>query len=219
MKELLFWILLTMVLTFCSCQQKSSKSIDTRPNIILFLVDDLGWQDTSVPFWTDTTPNNQKYHTPAMEKFASEGMIFTQAYACAVCSPTRVSLMSGMNAARHRVTNWTLRRGINSVADPENLLTPNWNLNGAQPTDSIESSVYITPMPQILKSNGYFTIHCGKAHFGAIGTPGENPLNFGFDVNIAGHAAGAPGSYHGLKNFSSAWRGGNHTWDVPGLEK
>jgi len=202
-----------------SCQMADKEVEKPQNNIILFLVDDLGWQDTSEPFWTDTTDNNRKYHTPNMEKLAAQGMKFTQAYACAVCSPTRVSLLSGMNAARHRVTNWTLQRGKNSVREPENLKIPAWNLNGVQACDSIEQSVFVTPLPQILKDHGYFTIHCGKAHFGAISTPGENPQSLGFDVNIAGHAAGGPGSYQGEHNFSAAWRGGGPTWDVPGLEK
>jgi arylsulfatase A-like enzyme len=59
----------------------------------------------------------------------------------------------------------------------------------------------------------------GKAHFGALDTSGADPCNLGFDVNIAGHAAGGPGSYLGTQNFSAAWRGGDHTWDVPGLDK
>ena len=58
----------------------------------------------------------------------------------------------------------------------------------------------------------------GKAHFGAKGTPGEDPRNLGFDVNIAGHAAGGPGSYYGKYNFSAAWRKADRIWDVPGLE-
>jgi len=70
----------------------------------------MGWQDTSVPFWTESTPLNKMCSTPNMERLAKEGMKFTQAYASSVCSPTRISLMSGMNAARHRVTNWTLRK-------------------------------------------------------------------------------------------------------------
>jgi arylsulfatase A-like enzyme len=190
-----------------------------KPNIILFLVDDMGWQDTSVPFYTTSTPFNEIYHTPAMERLADQGMKFTQAYSHSICSPTRVSLMSGMSAARHRVTNWTLRRNATNDRKHETLDMPNWYVNGMQPTDSIENSVHVTPLPQILKDNGYYTIHTGKAHFGAIGTPGEDPTNLGFDVNIAGHAAGGPGSHHGEHNYSAVWRNGSPIWDVPGLEK
>lgn len=189
------------------------------PNIILFLVDDLGWQDTSVPFWKDTTDLNKRYHTPNILKLAEQGVKFTQAYACAVSSPSRVSLMTGMNAAHHKVTNWTLRRNAsNDISDPI-LEFPQWNVNGLQPVDSIELSVYVTPLPQILHDNGYYTIHIGKAHFGAMGTPSANPENIGFDVNIAGHAAGGPGSYLGERNYSARWREGGAEWDVPGLEK
>jgi arylsulfatase A-like enzyme len=72
----------------------------------------------------------------------------------------------------------------------------------------------------LLHDNGYYTIHCGKAHFGAIGTPSANPLTIGFDVNIAGHASGGLGSYLGEKNFGNAVKGG-HTlpWGVPGMEE
>jgi len=190
-----------------------------KPNIILFLVDDMGWQDTSVPFHTSETPFNERYHTPNMERLAAQGMKFTQAYSHSVCSPTRVSLMSGMNPARHRVTNWTLRRNATNDRPHEVLDMPSWNVNGMQAVDSIENSVHVTPLPQILHDHGYFTIHCGKAHFGAVSTPGENPINLGFDVNIAGHAAGGPGSFHGEHNYSAVWRNGSPIWDVPGLEK
>ncbi len=192
-----------------------------QPNIILFLVDDLGWQDTSVPFWSDTTHFNWIYRTPNMERLAKEGMKFTQAYATSVCSPTRVSLMTGMNAARHRVTNWTLHKDkIQPMeANHPDLVFPKWNVNGMTPEPSIQNAVHATSLPSILQTNGYRTIHVGKAHFGAIGTPAADPKNIGFDVNIAGHAAGGPGGYHGERNFSAEWRGGANTWDVPGLEK
>ena len=80
-----------------------------KPNIILFMVDDMGWQDTSVPFGPEKTPFNRLYETPNMERLARQGVKFTNAYACSISSPTRVSLLTGMNAARHRVTNWTTR--------------------------------------------------------------------------------------------------------------
>ena len=213
-------ILLTSLIIF-SCKNDSKKHSDkplSKPNIILFLVDDMGWQDTSVPFWNKKTSLNQKYVTPNMERLANQGVKFTQAYATPVCTPTRVSLMSGMNAARHRVTSWTLKRDTDMVKPPKGLKLPKWNLNGAQPTDAINQSVHITPLPQILKDNGYLTIHAGKAHFGAIGTPGADPKNLGFEINIAGHAAGAPGSYYGANNFVNSKRK-ETIWNVPGLEK
>ncbi len=209
------------LLIFCSSGSIGHYQNDHKqPNIIFFLVDDMGWQDTSVPFWTEKTPLNLLYHTPNMEKMAAEGMKFTQAYASSVCSPTRVSLMTGMNAARHRVTNWTLKRNVSEDHADDILKMPVWNMNGLQPVDSIENAVHATTLPQILKQNGYFTIHCGKAHWGAMNTPGANPLNLGFDLNIAGHAAGAPGSYQGEKNFGNK-NGDKQTlpWGVPGLGK
>jgi arylsulfatase A-like enzyme len=190
----------------------------TRPNIVFFLVDDMGWQETSVPFHSEVTELNRRYRTPNMERLATAGMKFTQAYACAVCSPTRVSALTGMNAARHRVTNWTLHRGQSPDNPSKVIQPPAWNLNGICTDTGIDRTMQVTPLPALLRTAGYRTIHAGKAHFGAKDTPGENPLNLGFDVNIAGHCAGGPGSYWGAKNFSAAWRKGDRIWDVPGLE-
>jgi len=120
--------------------------------------------------------------------------------------------MTGQNPARHGVTNWTLYKDRDQSGKHPTLLPPSdWNVNSLQPND-------IT-LPRLLKSAGYRTIHVGKAHWGAKGTPGEDPRALGFDVNIGGHAAGGPGSYLGTQNFSAAWRGGGHLWDVPGLDK
>ena len=190
-----------------------------RPNIVLFLVDDMGWQDTSVPLHTQVTPFNRRYRTPNMESLAAAGMKFTQAYACSVCSPTRVSLMTGLNAARHRVTNWTLRQNAGNDRRHPTLEFPLWNVNGLSPEAGIERTVHAVALPGILKQAGYRTIHAGKAHFGAVGTPASDPRTIGFDVNIGGHAAGGPGSYLGTQNFSAVWRKGDRIWDVPGLEQ
>ncbi|MCF8274444.1 MAG: sulfatase [Flavobacteriaceae bacterium] len=202
----------------CKSDKKEAELFKEKPNIILFMIDDMGWQDTSVPFWKEKTTFNKRYQTPNMERLASQGMKFTQAYATPVCTPTRVSLISGMNAARHKVTNWTFKRDISMVTPPKGLKMPLWNLNGAQPTDSVPRSVHITPLPQILKNNGYETIHVGKAHFGAIGTPGADPTVLGFNVNIGGHAAGQPGSYYGTDDFRNL-KSKTTIWDVPSLEK
>lgn len=190
----------------------------SHPNIILFLVDDMGWQDTSVPFYNNQqTALNQRFHTPNMERLAQMGVRFTEAYACAISSPTRCSLMSGMNASRHRVTNWTLEKDQKTDAISSTITLPDWNYNGIQPDNTaglINHSTPITSLPQILKDNGYFTIHCGKAHFGARNTPGGDPATMGFDINIGGGPNGAPGSYFGTKNFGEGTR-----FAVHGLEK
>jgi len=189
-----------------------------RPNVVLFLVDDMGWQDTSVPFHTEVTPFNRRYRTPHMEKLAAAGMKFTQAYASCVCSPTRVSLMTGLNAARHRVTNWTLRKNATNDRRHPTLEFPAWNVNGISPVPGIERTVHAVTLAALLERAGYRTIHVGKAHFGALETPGADPRNLGFDVNVGGHAAGGPGSYLGTQNFSAVWRKGDRVWDVPHLE-
>ena len=83
-----------------------------KPNIVVFLVDDMGVMDTSVPFLTDDSgkpkryPLNEFYRTPNMERLAARGIRFNNFYAMSVCSPTRISIMTGQNAARHHATNW-----------------------------------------------------------------------------------------------------------------
>ncbi len=218
MKNITILSCLFFGLIFSGCE--SEELTETPPNIVLFLVDDMGWQDTAVPFWKEPTPFNNLYHTPNMQRLAEEGVKFTQAYATPVCSPTRVSLMTGMNAARHRVTNWTLKKDAIQPMEKNHpsLLFPKWNVNGMSPVGGDPNAVHATPLAQVLQDVGYFTIHSGKAHLGADGTPGEDPKKLGFDINIAGHAAGAPGSYLGTENFGNHIEG-KETWAVPGLEK
>ena len=153
----------------------AAAATDQRPNIILFMVDDMGWQDTSLPFWTQRTPLNERYHTPNMERLAQMGVKFTQAYASSISSPSRCSLMTGANQARHRVTNWTLTYNKTTDHADDVLDLPQWNVNGIQPVGGIERSFYATPFVQLLRQSGYHTIHCGKAHFGATQTPGADP--------------------------------------------
>ena len=185
-----------------------------QPNIILFMVDDMGWQDTSEPFWTQRTPYNDLCNTPNMERLSRQGVKFTQAYACAISSPTRTSLMTGMNAAHHRVTNWTL--DLNTAPDlfDATISIPKWNYNGLQALGSapLNNALYATSLATILKENNYHTIHTGKAHWGAKTTSGANPLNLGFEVNIAGSEIGGLASYYGTNNF------GEGHFHVPGLE-
>ena len=152
-----------------------------KPNVILFVVDDMGWQDTSVEFHTERTAWNDLYHTPNMEKLAARGMRFRAAYSShPVCSPTRVSFMTGMNPARSGVDDWV----GHGQSKNRFLKSPKWRSKGLQPGDGI------TTLPSIMKQHGYRTIHVGKAHFG--NGKGADPTNLGFDVNIGGSHGGGP---------------------------
>ena len=186
-------------------------SAEKSPNIIIFLVDDMGLMDTSVPFIVDTDGNpvkyplNNYYRTPNMEKLASQGIRFSNFYAHSVCSPTRVSIMTGQNSARHRTTNW-----IKSESNNRTEFGPSdWNWKGLD-----KESV---TLPRLLKEKGYRTIHVGKAHFAPFGYEGEDPRNLGFDINVAGSSIGQPGSYYGIEGFGNI--DGNKSRAVPGLEK
>ncbi len=190
-----------------------------RPNIIVFLVDDMGWQDTSVPFWKQVTELNKKYHTPNMERLAREGMKFTNAYAMPVCTPTRVSLITGVNAAHHRVTHWTSPNQNTNTDYPDTTLqSVDWNINGFSPVPNIPHTFYGTSLPAVLSQHGYYTVHSGKAHFGSAGTPGSDPIQVGFHVNIAGNEIGHPASYLGQTNFDRVANGKSNRNAVQGLE-
>lgn len=182
-----------------------------RPNIIMFLVDDMGLMDTSVSFLTNELgiperhPLNNWYHTPNMERLAKQGICFSTFYAQSVSSPSRVSLMTGQNATRHRTTNW-----INAESNNRTPYgPPEWNWKGLTKD--------IPTMPKVLQRSGYKTIHVGKAHFGCKNSEGKNPLNLGFDVNIAGSEIGQPGSYYGEWGYGHIK--GNKVRSVPDLEK
>ena len=180
------------------------------PNIMVFLIDDMGVMDTSVPFLTDESgepkryPLNDYYRTPAMERLAEQGIRFNQFYAMSVCSPTRISIMTGQNAARHRATNW-----INPRQDNAGEFGPeNWDWKGLEIGD--------VTLPGLLKDCGYRTIHIGKGHFGPNDTEGADPANLGFDVNIGGASFGAPGSYYAEKDFGKSTKRAHHA--VPHLD-
>ncbi len=214
--------ILRLCLLLMLATASASAAADPPPHIVVFLVDDLGWQDTSVPMTDDATPLNRRYRTPGMERLAAEGMTWTDASATPICSPSRISLMTGMNAARHRVTSWTLHEGRGNDRPHPRLRMPAWNVNGLTPDPSVPRAVHAEALPAVLRAAGYHTIHVGKAHLAAIGTPAADPRAAGFDVNIAGHAAGAPGSHLGVHHFAAGRRSGSpeepSVWDVPGLE-
>src|SRR5665648_479788 len=75
-----------------------------RPNIVILLVDDLGWKDVGYM-------GSKYYESPNIDKLSRGGMVFTNAYAaCAVSSPTRASLQTGRYPSRIGVTDWIRAR-------------------------------------------------------------------------------------------------------------
>jgi arylsulfatase A-like enzyme len=183
----------------------------TRPNIMIVLVDDMGVMDTSVPFLLDDQgkaiehPLNRWYQTPNMERLARLGVRISEFYAMSVCSPSRVSLMSGQNSARHRTTTW-----INPDTNNAGPSGPkDWNWKGLD-----RSSVTLA---RLMQQSGYRTIHVGKGHFGPRNSVGSDPTNLGFDINVGGSSIGQPGSYYGKKNFGDEGKDSKHA--VPGLDE
>ena len=186
-----------------------------KPNVVIFLVDDMGVMDTSLPFLTDEAgkpkryPLNDWYRTPNMERLAARGIRFSNFYAMSVCSPTRISIMTGQNAARHRTTNWISPDKDN--AGPNG--PPDWNWRGMTKAT--------VALPRLIQADGYRTIHVGKGHFSPREFDGANPQTIGFDINVGGGSIGAPASYYGMQNYGNA--GGavkkQSPAAVPGLEK
>lgn len=207
MSKLILTLSLSWLVGYCCAPTFSAE----KPNIVVFLIDDMGVMDTSVPFLTDNAgapkryPLNDYYRTPSMERLASMGIRFNQFYAMSVCSPTRISIMTGQNAARHRCTNWINPKTDNAGSNG----APEWNWQGLKKTD--------VTLPGLLRETGYTTIHVGKAHFGPFDHEGSEPLNLGFDVNVGGAAFGAPGSYYAEKNYGKGTKRESHA--VPHLDK
>jgi len=193
------------------CFSGDAQAASDKPNVMVFLVDDMGVMDTSVPFLTDEAgkpkryPLNRYYRTPNMQRLAAGGIRLNNFYAMSVCSPTRISIMTGQNAARHRTTNW-----INPDRDNRGPFgPPDWTWKGLR-----KESV---TLPGLLQQAGYRTIHVGKGHFGPRAFAGGEPRNLGFEVNVGGASFGAPGSYYGMQNYGKGTRRAASA--VPHLEK
>ena len=144
------------------------------PNVILIVIDDLGWADLGC--------YGSKFHrTPNLDRLAAEGMRFTEAYAaCPVCSPTRSAVMTGKYPARLHITDWI----PGGEDEPGNRLL--------RPKFRQELPLEETTIAEVLRSAGYATASIGKWHLGGAGF---EPTRQGFDINIAGDQVGSPPTY------------------------
>ena len=168
-----------------------SKPLDkarARPNFIIILVDDMGWTDL-------TCFGSRYFQTPNIDRLASEGMKFTDAYAaCAVCSPTRAAVMTGRYPARTGITDWIRFREVAGRASP---------LARSKYVGSPRNKLLCPPNPywmdldevtiaELLKPAGYTSCHIGKWH---LGPARWYPNHQGFDRNVGGCEFGQPPSY------------------------
>jgi len=159
----------------------------SKPNVVLFLVDDMGWMDCGAY-------GSQYYETPNIDRFAKRAMRFTNAYSQPLCSPTRASLLTGQYSARHRITSATGHQ----APQPEGHVFLKETAPPTQPMLTPESKNFLEPtqitLAEALKSAGYRTAHIGKWHLGL--TQPHWPEQQGFDVAFHCHPdPGPPGNY------------------------
>lgn len=178
------FILLATLLLAPLAALHAEDSSSRKPNVILFLVDDMGWMDCGAY-------GSRYYKTPHIDAFAKQSMRFTDAYSMPLCSPTRASILSGQYSSRHGITSADghkkpMKATLQAQAAPNApLLMP-------------ESGTYLDPaqytLAEALRDAGYRTAHIGKWHLGL--TEPHWPEAQGFDVAFHCHPdPGPPGGY------------------------
>mgnify|MGYP006222597909 FL=1 len=138
MKNLIqFTLMLSLMFLFLNCNKNSIK--EKSPNVIFFLVDDLGWSDLGCY-------GSEFHETPNIDKLAKQWVKFTDAYAaCHVCSPTRASILTGKYPASINLTDWLPGRRDFPFQKLKNV-----EINQHLPYD-------VNTLPKTLKNNGYET--------------------------------------------------------------
>jgi len=185
----------TVGATLYGCSRQAQKTVraatpEKRPNVVLILIDDMGWIDTGCY-------GSKFYETPNIDRLAAEGMRFTDGYAaCAVCSPTRAAVMTGRYPARLGVTDW-IRSRFQGGKIPDDKKNPSEYVGGKNrkllcPPNALWMELEEITIAEALKPAGYTSCHIGKWHLGA---DDWYPEKQGFDFNIGGCDFGQPPSY------------------------
>lgn len=176
-------ILVCAAMSLISTWGRAASETVAQPNVLFIYLDDFGWKDTGYM-------GSDFYETPNLDRLASEGMIFTDAYSCAAnCAPARACLLSGQYTPRHRIFN--VGTGPRGKAKYRRLK----HVPGVDVLDP-----KIKTWAKCIQESGYATATMGKWHLS------DDPLPYGFDVNIGGTHSGSPP------------RGYYPPHDVPGLK-
>ena len=161
---------------------------NTSPNIILFLIDDMGWMDSSVY-------GSTYYETPGMERLAREGMVFTSAYVQPLCSPTRATLLTGRDApARLHMHQAITGQSAKNPAIPAQARP---DLVALWPQSRANLPLEERTIAEALKDAGYQTWILGKWHLGNANQFG--PQKQGFEKVMGAGGAGSSGGYFSTK--------------------
>lgn len=170
--KLIFKVLFALAIVLISCSKEPE-----HKNVLFILADDYGYNDMSCR-------GSQFYETPNIDRIANEGTVFTDGYAaCQVCSPSRASIISGKNPARHGITDWIgspSNEAWRSYQRFSKLLPPEYA--------HVLDTSYVT-LPEAMKEYGYATFFAGKWH---VGGKGSWPEDHGFDINKGGWDVGSP---------------------------
>lgn len=205
---------------------ESNSSI--APNILLILVDDVGYADIGAfsARINKTTTDKLFYETPRIDQLAKQGTMFTQFYACTVCAPTRASLMTGkMN---NRMGMWDAYAGVRTTFEKTGKPVPKgghildnypwdeYKNNGMKSQRGVTIPVAATALhdvktiPQGL--TGYDTAFIGKWHLGSQNHEGYRPEDRGFDETLAYFDGGGSGYHRPFRAYAARTR----EWDKPG---
>lgn len=207
-----------------STAQNIEAQFKPPPNIIFILADDLGISDINAYAHYFTGKNKQSlfYETPNIDRLASKGISFSQAYANPLCSPTRAAILTGLNPAKlgfmtavpPRKTYFN--QGITPPKgySPHDVLIHEDRIQEQQAWINASSNTAVDPsftiLPEVLKS--HHSAFIGKWHVGGIGVKALQPGPQGFDEVLASFDAGGS-NYHNqakAKPNKNAWPLG---WD------
>jgi len=182
---------------------------NVKPNIILFLVDDMGWTDCGVY-------GSKYYETPNIDQFATQAMRFTDAYAHPLCSPSRASILTGQEESRHGITS--AHGHLEPL--PEGPQVYEDNSKKRLPYLLPKSKRYLkhetVTLAEALQSGGYRTGHLGKWHLGLTephwpgahgfemvfhSSPDTGPPNSTYFSPHKVHTTGKPSGKHRVGNI------------------